>query len=221
MRWLVCRGYAECSREVTQAGDNERRFEPVANLSLNPQSCFVLSRKGRSCPRLIDLTELAPANGAVEEATRRPPASLEAADSHNGRPGDLLPVWDERRRELRVGEKLLKCFRGAPNQEMVLAAFQEEGWPSTIDDPLPPKDELEPKRRLHDTIKAPNRKHVQRPPLIHFQGNGTGENVVWELRVGVGHAPAANGRSGLPRDGLAIRPTKSDGLAIRPTSVAC
>ena len=29
LRWLVCRGYAKCLREVTQAGDKERRFEPV------------------------------------------------------------------------------------------------------------------------------------------------------------------------------------------------
>ena len=31
---------------MTQPGDKERRFEPVDNLSLNSQSCFVLSRKG-------------------------------------------------------------------------------------------------------------------------------------------------------------------------------
>jgi hypothetical protein len=189
LRWLVCRGYAECSREVTESGDSERRFEPVANLSLSPQSCFVLSRKGAELARtLMDLTEIVSGNGAVEESDVVPSGEPEAAVAENGhKNGEFFPQWDARRRELRLGERLLKCFKvPAPNQEAVLSAFQEEGWPSTIDDPLPPKGELEPKRRLHDTIKALNRKHLQRPPLLHFQGNGTGENVVWELRVGTG-----------------------------------
>jgi hypothetical protein len=190
LRWLVCRGYAECSREVTLSGDSERRFEPVANLSLNPQSCFVLSRKGAELAQaLMDLTEIASGNGEIQAADATPDGAPEAAGSEEGRNGELIPQWDARRRELRLGTRLLKCFKvPAPNQEAVLSAFQEEGWPSTIDDPLPPKGELEPKRRLHDTIKALNRKHLQRPPVIHFQGNGTGENVVWELRMAAGQA---------------------------------
>lgn len=98
--------------------------------------------------------------------------------------GGLGPRWDAKRRELRLARRLLKRFRvPAPNQEAILAAFQEEGWPNCIDDPLPPKGDLSPQRRLHDTIKALNRKHRQRPPLIRFLGNGTGKSVVWELRV--------------------------------------
>jgi hypothetical protein len=175
LRWLVCRGYAKCLREVTQAGDRERRFEPVDNLSLNSQCCFVLSRKGmlfaRAALALGDAgSDVAETNGNSSEAVRQ----------RNG----FAPCWDARRRELRLARKLLKRFRvPAPNQEAILAAFQEEGWPNCIDDPLPPKGDLSPQRRLHDTIKALNRKHRQRPPLIHFLGNGTGKNVVWELRM--------------------------------------
>jgi hypothetical protein len=175
LRWLVCRGYAKCLREVTQSGDKERRFEPVDNLSLSAQSCFVLSRKGMLYARAV-LALSGDDSADVEE---------------NGTPGDsapqdngFAPRWDGRRRELRLAKKLLKRFRvPAPNQEAILAAFQEEGWPNCIDDPLPPKGDLSPQRRLHDTIKALNRKHRQKPPLIHFLGNGTGKNVVWELRM--------------------------------------
>ena len=64
------------------------------------------------------------------------------------------------------------------NQEAILTAFQEEGWPARIDDPLPPHPEQDPKRRLNDTIKCLNRKQSQ--SLIHFRGDGTGEAVIWE-----------------------------------------
>jgi len=176
LRWLVCRGYAKCLREVPQSADKERRFEPVDNLALSSQSCFVLSRKGMLFARaILELSGTDPAGGAPEEGN--------FSGSEQRRSG-LAPRWDAKRRELRLARRLLKRFRvPAPNQEAVLAAFQEEGWPNCIDDPLPPKGDLSPKRRLHDTIKALNRKHRQRPPLVHFLGNGTGENIVWELRM--------------------------------------
>lgn len=175
LRWLVCRGYAKCLREITQPGDKERRFEPVDNLSLNLQSCFVLSRKGMLFARAaLALSGDGAAGVPADDSAGN------SAQQHNG----LAPRWDARRRELRLARKLLKRFRvPAPNQEAILAAFQEEGWPNCIDDPLPPKGDLSPQRRLHDTIKALNRKHRQKPPLIHFLGNGTGKNVVWELRM--------------------------------------
>ena len=76
--------------------------------------------------------------------------------------------------------ELVKRFKWpAANQEAVLSAFQEEGWPVRIDDPLPPQPEQDSKRRLGDTIKCLNRK--QKSQLIHFRGDGTGQGVVWEL----------------------------------------
>jgi hypothetical protein len=175
LRWLVCRGYARCLREVTEPGDKERRFEAVDNLSLNSQSCFVLSRKGMLFARAV----VALGDAGAEIMQARGDAGS-AAPPANG----VAPSWDAKRRELRLSRKLVKRFRvPAPNQEAILSAFQEEGWPNCIDDPLPPKGDLSPQRRLHDTIKALNRKHRQRPPLIHFLGNGTGKNVVWELRL--------------------------------------
>ncbi len=57
-------------------------------------------------------------------------------------------------------------------------AFQEEGWPVRIDDPLPPVSESEPKQRLRETIRSLNRNQKER--LVRFKGDGTGEGVLWE-----------------------------------------
>jgi hypothetical protein len=90
-----------------------------------------------------------------------------------------LPQWDAGYRELRVGQCVVKEYRvPCPNQEAILAAFQEEGWPHHIHDPLPPLSDIEPKCRLHDTIKRLNRHHKEQ--IIRFRGDGTGEGVCWE-----------------------------------------
>jgi hypothetical protein len=191
LRWLVCRGYVKCLHEITQSTDKERRFEPVDNLALSSQSCFVLSRKGMLFARaVVELTGGEPADDVSDED-----GSDDVQELHDA----AALRWDAKRRELRLDKRLIKRFRvPAPNQEAVLAAFQEEGWPNCIDDPLPPKDDLSPKRRLHDTIKALNRKHHQNPPLLHFLGNGTGENIVWEIRVT--RRPAARRRNDQARE---------------------
>ena len=102
LRWLVCRGYARCLREVTQPGDKERRFEPVDNLALSSQSCFVLSRKGMLFARAA--LALGDAGAEVMQGNGN---SGSAEPQGNG----LAPSWDARRRELRLSRKLLKRFR--------------------------------------------------------------------------------------------------------------
>lgn len=74
----------------------------------------------------------------------------------------------------------MKCFLvPAPIQEAILAAFQEEGWPPRIDDPLPGRAEQDPKRRLNNAIKKLNGCRLAR--VIRFSGDGTGEGVKWKL----------------------------------------
>lgn len=91
-----------------------------------------------------------------------------------------LPQWDAVRRELRVGEVVVKRFRGAaPNQTTILAAFEEEGWPERIDDPLPPDPYCSSSERLHDAIKNLNRNHLV--PLLRFHGDGTGRGIRWQI----------------------------------------
>ncbi len=91
------------------------------------------------------------------------------------------PFWCPDRRELLLGETLIKAYRvPSPNQQTVLEVFQEEGWPRRIDDPLPPKEGIEIKRRLIETIKSLNRAH-QAVDHLRFFGDGTGRGVCWKL----------------------------------------
>jgi hypothetical protein len=90
------------------------------------------------------------------------------------------PVWDAFRRELRLRGLTVKRYRvHAQNQELVLAVFQELGWPACIDDPLPQGGDIDPKERLQATIKSLNR--CQRTPRIRFHGNGTACQICWEI----------------------------------------
>ena len=95
----------------------------------------------------------------------------------------VRPKWHHERHELTLRGKLVKRFRWpAANQETVIAAFDEEGWPARIDDPLPQVSNLDPKRRLGDTIKCLNRNQCER--RIRFRGDGTGEGVLWDTVSG-------------------------------------
>ena len=66
-------------------------------------------------------------------------------------------------------------------RKRVLNAFQENGWPTQISDPLEIHEKICPKRRLHDTLKCLNRKQLNK--LIKFRGDGTGRGVLLEINV--------------------------------------
>jgi hypothetical protein len=90
----------------------------------------------------------------------------------------LKPHYDKESRILTWGRHMLKQFRQpAENQDLLLEAFEEQGWTDWMDDPLPRVSQMNPKTRLHDTIKRLN--HFQRPYLIHFKSQG-GRRVGWE-----------------------------------------
>ncbi|MEO1524438.1 MAG: hypothetical protein AAFX06_03340 [Planctomycetota bacterium] len=57
-----------------------------------------------------------------------------------------------------------------------------EDGPARIDDPLPVDANIEPKRRLSDSIKCLNRNQAAR--LIRFRGDGTGEGILWDAATG-------------------------------------
>jgi hypothetical protein len=89
-----------------------------------------------------------------------------------------LPIWDGERRELRMGKLVVKRFRQpAKNQELILAAFEEDSWPPRIDNPLSSNGDTDAVDRLHDAVKKLNR---QRKKLIHFRSDGRGLGVMWE-----------------------------------------
>ena len=101
----------------------------------------------------------------------------------------MKPEWNAERRELRYDGRLVKRFvTASPCQIKILEAFEEEGWPGVIDDPLSPEGERLPPDRLRATIYQLNQH--QENELIRFRGNGTGKAIVWEPAGGSG-APQA------------------------------
>ena len=95
----------------------------------------------------------------------------------------LMPRWDAQRRTLFLGEVVVKAFRQpAPVQETILAAFEEEGWPEHIDDPLPPLPGLSPKDRLNHAIRNLNR--AMNDQIIRFRGDGRGTGLFWTKMPG-------------------------------------
>jgi hypothetical protein len=94
--------------------------------------------------------------------------------------GLVLPRYHTADRLFTWGRHVIKHFRQpSVNQEMILRSAEELDWPDWFDDPLPRLAGINPKRRLHDTIKDLNRR--QQTVLIHFKGDGTGIHIGWEL----------------------------------------
>jgi hypothetical protein len=159
LRWLLRKGYIAQAVERTKTHAPQRSFRHLASPRLYEQACFVITDAGIAFTGGEQLQPLANKD-AKRVATQ--------------------PVWDGGLRELRLGEILVKRFKQpAGNQELILGAFQEEGWPARIDDPLPPVKGQDGKRRLHSTISNLNRR--QENSLIHFHGGGNGKSVCWRL----------------------------------------
>jgi hypothetical protein len=178
LRWLIATGLAEHRRETTIPGDPERTFRSLSRTDFPGRTSVALTERGAA--RLAALMQEKPgksgAPGSRGAATDEMPVENEATPSLGEAP---RPVWDQRRRELRFHEQIVKHFRvPAPNQEIILQAFQEENWPHCIDDPLPPQSNLPAKSRLIATIKSLNRSQVR--PLLMFHGNGNGFQIYWE-----------------------------------------
>jgi hypothetical protein len=162
LRWLIKKGYVEHAREITDSGDLARRFQPSRSLAFTRATCFCVTQSG--------LALLRAKGGLNGHAAASPPLSPARSA--------CVPQWDRDSRVLYVAQRVVKEFRvRSPNQESVLAAFEEEGWPRYIDDPLSPSEQC-PKHRLRDTIKGLNANQKNR--LIRFRGDGTGERVRWD-----------------------------------------
>jgi len=99
-------------------------------------------------------------------------------------PLPLLPFWDSDRRQLWLGNTLLKEYaQRASNQIAVLTAFRSIGWAARrIDDPLPAiLRELpgEPRLRLRETVKNLNRGIPK--GTIHFWLEPDRDGVRWDF----------------------------------------
>lgn len=181
LRWLVRIGYVQHAREVAPQGSLRRRFQSIDSLTFFRRTCFVLTDVGIEHARHLSRTNLVltarisdTCDGEKQDRVASSSAAYRVEKSFD------TVHWDPVQRQLNVLGVVVKRYKWqAPNQEMVLNAFQEEGWPGRIDDPLPRHPDQDSKRRLSDTIKCLNRHQI--PALIHFHGDGTGEGVTWQL----------------------------------------
>jgi hypothetical protein len=79
--------------------------------------------------------------------------------------------------ELRFGGRTVRRVRhAAANLRRILSAFEEDGWPTRIDDPTPDGDSL----KRYDAIKQLN-KGLEG---IRFRADGTGDGIEWRLADG-------------------------------------
>ena len=182
LRWLNMTGLALNAVEISDSKSPYREFTSTSNHSLPAGTCMVLSDRGiaqfagRSNPTdsLTLLKHSPPHFGQADPSEQPLPATVAEQQ--------LIPNWDHQQKELRLDGVLVRHYRNsAPNQELILRAFQEEAWRRRIDDPLPPASEQDSRRRLSDTIKYLNRNQLNE--LIRFRGDGTGRGVTWELRL--------------------------------------
>ena len=168
MRWLVCQRYIEHRYEVTVNEGEKRIFCEAPDTVLTDKSCFVVSESGREVFEHLKHESLREVSNQVSGKSER-----QAEEK-------ILPNWCSITRVLKLDGHVVKHFKWpAPNQELLINAFAEQGWPERLDDPLPPSDVC-PKRRLHDTIKCLNRNQVNK--LIKFRGDGSAQGARWEHR---------------------------------------
>jgi hypothetical protein len=202
LRWLVYHDYLAHAIEVNGSGKT-RAFCHHGNFPFLDRSCFILTESGAAfATSYVDghlLTQ------GLHAAT--PPVARTA-------PVHGTPHWESRRRTLWLGPLVIKEFKvPAPNQEIILAAFEEEDWTLRIDDPLPPHPAIDAKRRLHDTINSLNRN--QRNVALRFFGDGYGQGICWESAAGQAPTTRLNGEAGAPP----VVPDPENGHCVLSSSV--
>jgi hypothetical protein len=167
LRFLIRLRLMNHAIEVPIFNHAGRKFRRTGDLCFSERTCFVLTAKGfaalnQQYPAIVPprTDASSPLRIAEDDATE-------------------LPAWDAARHVLSFAGHIVKRYKWrATNQELILSAFQEEGWPVRIDDPLKPSPVVHAKRRLSDTIKCLNRNQLLK--LIQFRGDGRGQGVTWE-----------------------------------------
>lgn len=90
-------------------------------------------------------------------------------------PAGAKPHWDRETVTLHFRGQMVRRFRGrttAKNQVAVLDAFEEEGWPSRIDDPLSPSSKG---RRLREVVRKLNKGQT----ILRFSADGSSQGITW------------------------------------------
>lgn len=96
------------------------------------------------------------------------------------------PKWDEELHILFLGHLIVKHYqRPSLSQYKVLAAFEEQGWPARINDPLPSINEMEQgqiRDELRTTVLELNRAQYGQTQ-IRFRIDETGHGILWTMRA--------------------------------------
>jgi hypothetical protein len=130
LRWLIAAGYAQHADELTHPAETQRRFGPIGLAAITPRSCFALTREGaEALERLLaGRTRSSDGRSESEPTSHCSPSARQSTPVWS--PGELKPRWDPDRRELTLGQTVIKRFRvPARNQELLLSVFQEQDWP--------------------------------------------------------------------------------------------
>jgi len=91
-----------------------------------------------------------------------------------------IPRYDAIDGCLYVGELAVKRFRHpAPNQQLILISFGEQGWPYHIVDPLPASRDVCAYDRLANAVRRLNLH--QQNTLVHFGIAESGTAVTWKI----------------------------------------
>lgn len=190
LRWLLTRGWIEHAIEVTPRDTSHRVFRPARKPSVIKRSCFVLSPIGAALAEGLrvrdseDMVSEPPGVAEPQASASTSPTTLasmgEVANLRThvirGRAATVAPSWDRNRRELRVGDQLVRRFTiPRPTVESILTAFEEEHWPRCIAAPLNGRSS----ERMDAVVQELNR--GQRTPLVRFVGDEGGHAVSWEL----------------------------------------
>jgi hypothetical protein len=187
LRGLASQGLVVHASESTKTNTRRRPMRKRANVCFSHQSSFMLTAKGLALASSLaaEISPVPPDCSPIVQnpfTVHRSPSTMRLAppDCPDPAPQPSFVSCADGRRELRMGHIVVKCFRrAAPNQELVLSSFQEQDWPRRILDPIPPKPELDSKRRLRNVILRLNNGRFD--PLLRFHGDGTGQAVYWEV----------------------------------------
>jgi hypothetical protein len=157
LHWLLDQGFAEHRLETPSPSSARRTFKRARDTHFTQASCFVLTEAGVLHARSL----------GIRDRKKKP----------------VTPFYDPQNRTLVFAGVPVKEFhRPSANQELLLRALQEQQWQRRMDDPLPPVEGMDAKKRLSDTVYHLNKN--QKHHLLLFSCDGTGTGVTWRPTFG-------------------------------------
>jgi hypothetical protein len=166
LRFLCASGLAESGVEEMTPDSREREFRPLANLAMPESACLIATPQGLECSL--------GGPGSPEHVIVNGRPHAPAPDA-----APQTPSWIRKTGKLWWGNRVIKSLRRhAKRQRLVLAAFEEAGWPRRIDDPLPRDAGVNPKERLRQTVRHLNKRNAFR--AIEFRVDEDYRGIHWE-----------------------------------------